>query len=40
VIDQIGMYIEAGMDEIMITGIPTRAVDKFQYIEEEILSAF
>lgn len=40
VIDQIGMFKDAGMDEIMLTGIRTGDVERFQFIEQEILSAF
>ena len=40
VIDRIGELIEAGAQEVMIGGISTITPDNFQFIDEEILSAF
>lgn len=40
VIDQIGMFIEAGMQEIMLTGLPNANVETFQFVDEEILAVF
>ena len=40
VIDRIGELIEAGAQEVMIGGISTMTPDNFQFIDEEILSAF
>ena len=40
VLDRIGALIEAGAQEVMIGGISTMTPDNFQFIDEEILSAF
>ena len=40
VIDRIGALIEAGAQEVMIGGISTMTPDNFQFIDEEVLSAF
>jgi alkanesulfonate monooxygenase SsuD/methylene tetrahydromethanopterin reductase-like flavin-dependent oxidoreductase (luciferase family) len=40
VIDRIGTLIEAGAQEVMVGGISTMTPDNFQFIDEEILSAF
>ena len=40
VIDRIGEFVEAGVDEIMFGGLPTPEVEQFRRFEEEVLSAF
>ena len=40
VIDRIGEFVDAGVDEIMFGAIPTGHVEAFQRVEEEIVAAF
>jgi hypothetical protein len=40
IIDRIGKFVEAGVDEIMFCNIPTGDVEAFQRVEEEIVAAF
>ena len=40
VIDRIGQFVDAGVDEIMFGAIPTGDVEAFQRVEEEIVAAF
>ena len=40
VIERIGQFVEAGVDEIMCGGIPTGDIEQFDQIEQEIVSAF
>ena len=40
VIDRIGELIDAGAEEVMLGGISTVVAENFQFIDEEILSAF
>ena len=40
IIERIGQFAEAGVDEIMFGAIPTGNVEAFQRVEEEIVSAF
>jgi hypothetical protein len=40
IIDRIGQFAEAGVDEIMFGGISTGDVEAFQRVEEEIVAAF
>ena len=40
VLDRVGEIIDAGADEIMIAGIPTDNVEGYQFVAEEVLSAF
>jgi len=40
VIDRIGQFVDAGVDEIMFGAIPTGNVEAFQRVEEEIVAAF
>ena len=40
VIERIGQFVEAGVDEIMFGGIPTGDIEQFDQIEQEIVSAF
>ena len=40
VIDRIGQFVDAGVDEIMFGNIPTGDVEAFQRVEEEIVAAF
>ena len=40
IIDRIGKFVEAGVDEIMFGNIPTGDVEAFQRVEEEIVAAF
>ena len=40
VIDRIGQFVDAGVDEIMFGNIPTGDVESFQRVEEEIVAAF
>ncbi len=40
VIDRIGEFVDAGVDEIMFGAIPTGDVEAFQRVEEEIVAAF
>lgn len=40
IIDRIGQFVDAGVDEIMFGGIPTGDVEAFQRIEEDIVAAF
>ena len=40
VIDRIGELIDAGAEEVMLGGISTVVAENFQFVDEEILSAF
>ena len=40
VIDRIGQFVDAGVDEIMFGAIPTGDVEAFQRVEEEVVAAF
>ena len=40
VIDRIGQFVDAGVDEIMFGAIPTGNVEALQRVEEEIVAAF
>ena len=40
VIDRIGQFVDAGVDEIMFGAIPTGDVEAFQRVEEDIVAAF
>ena len=40
VIDRIGQFVDAGVDEIMFGAIPTGDVESFQRVDEEIVAAF
>ena len=40
VIDRIGEFVEAGVDEIMFAGLPTPDVEPYQRIEQDALSLF
>ena len=40
VIQRIGEFVEAGVDEIMFGGIPTGDIEQFERIEQEIVGAF
>jgi alkanesulfonate monooxygenase SsuD/methylene tetrahydromethanopterin reductase-like flavin-dependent oxidoreductase (luciferase family) len=40
VIDRIGQFVDAGVDEIMFGAIPTGDVEALQRVEEEIVAAF
>ena len=40
VIDRIGQFVDAGVDEIMFAAIPTGNVEAFQRVEEEIVAVF
>ena len=40
IIERIGEFANAGVDEIMFGGIPTGDVEAFQRVEEEIVAAF
>ncbi|HJO81583.1 MAG: LLM class flavin-dependent oxidoreductase [SAR202 cluster bacterium] len=40
IIERIGEFADAGVDEIMFGGIPTGDVEAFQRVEEEIVAAF
>ena len=40
IIERIGEFADAGVDEIMFGGIPTGDVEAFQHVEEEIVAAF
>ena len=40
VIQRIGEFIDAGVDEIMFGGLPTAKVEEYQHFDEEILAAF
>lgn len=40
IIDRIGKFVEAGVDEIMFSNIPTGDVEAFQRVEEEIVAVF
>ena len=40
VIDRIGQFVDAGVDEIMFGAIPTGDVEAIQRVEEEIVAAF
>ena len=40
VIDRIGEFVDAGVDEIMFGAIPTGDVEAFQRVEEEVVAAF
>lgn len=39
IVDQIGQYIDAGVEEMMFSGVPTKA-EHFERIDSDILSAF
>lgn len=40
VIDRIGQFAEAGIDEIMFGGIPSGEIERLQQFDEEIVAAF
>jgi hypothetical protein len=40
VIDRIGQFVDAGVDEIMFGAIPTGDIEALQRVEEEIVAAF
>ena len=40
VIDRIGQFIEAGVDEIMFGNLPTGDAEALQRVEEEVVAAF
>ncbi len=40
IIDRIGQFVDAGVDEIMFGNIPTGDVEALQRVEEEIVAAF
>ena len=40
VIDRIGEFVEAGVDEIMFGGLPTPKIEQYQRFEEEVVSVF
>ena len=40
VIDRIGEFKEAGLDEMMFAGLPNANIDQFHYFNEEILPVF
>ena len=40
VIDRIGEFVHAGVDEIMFGGLVTAEIEQYQRFEQEILSAF
>jgi hypothetical protein len=40
VIDRIGEFAAAGVEEIMFGAIPTGDVEAFQRVEEEVVAAF
>ncbi|MEZ4869710.1 MAG: LLM class flavin-dependent oxidoreductase [Caldilineaceae bacterium] len=40
VIDRIGEFINAGVDEIMFAGLPTNDLERYQHFAEEILAVF
>ncbi|MCZ6888042.1 MAG: LLM class flavin-dependent oxidoreductase [Gammaproteobacteria bacterium] len=40
VIDRIGEIVDVGVDEIMIGGIPTDDLEQYEFVAQEVLSAF
>jgi hypothetical protein len=40
IIERIGEFVEAGVDEIMFAGLVTSEIEQYQRFEEEILAAF
>ena len=40
VIERIGQFVDAGVDEIMFGAIPTGDVEAIQRVEEEIVAVF